>query len=101
MMHILFEQSGGFMGRTISLELDLQDLPDADAGTLLQLIDEANFFSLPANMPPTGARDDFHYRVTIQAETSQHTVRTSDASAPPELRPLLQELSKRARSQPR
>jgi len=49
-MRILFEQTGGFMGRTVDLNLDLKDLPEDQAETLRQLLEQANFFGLEENL---------------------------------------------------
>jgi hypothetical protein len=99
MMRIVFEQSGGFMGRTVNLTLDLSDLPDDQATALRSLLQEANFLDLDREMAPRPARDDYSYRITVETESLEHTVRVSDANTPSNLRPLIQELSKRARSQ--
>jgi len=101
-MRITFERTGGLMGRKISLTLDLEELPREQSETLSRLLDEAHFFTLPEKQPPTRpVPDGFQYTITVEAETGKHTVRTADTSAPDELRPLLNELSQRARSQHR
>lgn len=98
-MRIIFERSGGIMGLKSSLTIDLDDLPLDQAGTLRRLLDEANFFTLSENPPTRPNPDGFQYTLTVETDTAKHTVRISDTSAPDELRPLLQELSQRARSQ--
>ncbi|MGE5249437.1 MAG: protealysin inhibitor emfourin [Bacteroidota bacterium] len=97
-MRISFERTGGFMGRTIGLDLDLGDLPPDQADELRRLVDEANFLHLQEDFAPGPARDDYSYRITVETDTIRHTVRVSDSTAPDSLRPLLQELSKQARS---
>ncbi|HRQ23082.1 MAG TPA: hypothetical protein PLF42_06590 [Anaerolineales bacterium] len=96
-MKIEFERSGGFMGRTVSLSLDLDDLPADQAQALRLLIDNADFFNLPADSPNSPARDAFSYTVAVTDGARQHTVHTDDVSAPESLRPLLMDLSARAR----
>lgn len=98
-MRIVFEQTGGFMGRTVSLTLDLSDLPEEQAIAIRSLLQEAHFLELDQDLAPRPARDDYSYRITVETASAEHTVRVSDANAPANLRPLLQELSKRARSQ--
>jgi hypothetical protein len=98
-MRIMFERTGGFMGRSVSLTIELDDLPADQAGTLRRIVDEAHFFTLTENPPSSPVPDGFQYTITIETEKVKHTVHTSDISATEELRPLLQELSQRARSQ--
>jgi hypothetical protein len=98
-MRITFERTGGFMGRKVNLTLNLDDLPADQAGTLRRLLNEANFFTLSEDPPTRPVPDGFKYTITVEAGTVKHTVRTSDTSAPEELRPLLQELSQKARTQ--
>ena len=96
-MRIIFERSGGIMGLKSSLTIDLDELPPDQAETLRRIVDEANFFALPENPPTRPIPDGFQYTLTIETDTARHTVRTSDTTASDELRPLLQELSQRAR----
>jgi hypothetical protein len=98
-MRIIFERSGGIMGLKSSLTIDLDDLPVDQAETLRGLLDKANFFALPENPPTRPTPDAFQYTLTVETDTARHTVRTSDTTAPDGLRPLLQELSQRARLQ--
>jgi hypothetical protein len=97
MMRITFERSGGFMGRTTSLTLDLDDLPADQAEALRRLLDEADFLSLAGNTASRPAPDEFNYTITVEMDTVRHSVHTSDTSAPESLRPLLRELAERAR----
>jgi hypothetical protein len=98
-MRIIFERSGGIMGAKSRLEIDLEQLPPEQAETLRKLLNEANFFALPENSPARAAPDGFRYAITVEVELVEHTVRVSDGTAPEELKPLLQELSLRARQQ--
>ena len=98
-MRIIFERSGGIMGLKSSLTIDLDELPPDQAETLRMLLDEAHFFTPPENPPTRPNPDGFQYMITVKTDANQHTVHTSDTSAPDELRPLLQELSQRARLQ--
>ncbi len=97
-MRIVFEQSGGFMGRTVNLTLDLGELPPEQASVLRNLLQEAHFLELDQDLAPRPMRDSFSYRITVETESAEHTIRVNDANAPSSLRPLIQELSKRART---
>lgn len=101
-MKITFERSGGFMGLKSGLTIDLNDLPSDDAETLRRLVDESSFFTLTENASTRRPiPDGFQYTITVETEMIKHTVRASDTTVPNELRPLLQELSQRARPQRR
>lgn len=99
MIRITFERSGGFMGRTTRLILDVDTLPADQAETLRRLLDEVDFLSLPENTVARPAPDEFNYTITVEMDTMKHSVHTSDTSAPESLRPLLGELNQRARLQ--
>ncbi|MBI5839259.1 MAG: hypothetical protein HZB19_04080 [Chloroflexi bacterium] len=98
MTRIEFERSGGFMGRKVTLNLNLDELPPDQAQTLSLLIDESDFFNLPDSPAKPPVPDSFLYTITVTTDTRQHTVHTSDTTAPERLRPLLIDLSARARA---
>jgi len=97
MTKIFFERTGGFMGRKVNATIDLDDLPDEQAELLDDLLDEAGFFELPADLTRPAMPDAFTYNITVSSDERQHSVRVSDATAPDDLRPLLEELSRQAR----
>ena len=98
-MRIQFERTGGIMGLKSSLLLDLDELPLDQAQTLRLLLDESQFLTLPENPPTHSTPDGFQYTITVETERITHTIHTSDASIPDELRPLLEYLSPKARPQ--
>ena len=100
-MRIVFEQTGGFMGRTVNLVIDLNELPPEQASMIRDLLQEAHFLDLDQDLAPRPMRDAFNYRITVETESAEHTVRVNDANAPSNLRPLIQELAKRARTRAR
>ena len=99
MTKILFERTGGFMGRKVSVTIDLDDLPDDKAKILNGLLDKADFFDLPADLTQPAMPDAFTYNITVFSDEGQHSVRVSDTTASDDLRPLLEELSRQARMQ--
>ena len=99
MTKILYERTGGFMGRKISMTIDLENLPDEQAEMLADLLDDADFFKLPADLTKAAMPDSFTYQITVSSEKGEHSVRVGDATAPDDLRPLLDELSRQARMQ--
>jgi hypothetical protein len=99
MTKISFERTGGFMGRKVSVSLDLDDLPDEQAALLDDLLDEADFFELPSDLTNPAMPDAFTYNITVSGDDNTHSVRCSDTTVPDDLRPLLDELSRQARMQ--
>ena len=97
----MFERSGGFMGLKSSLTLNLDELPRDQAQALSRILDESHFFTLKENPPTHPSPDGFQYTITVESDTATRTIHTSDTTVPEELRPLLHELSQRARSQRR
>jgi len=93
-----FERTGGFMGRAVRLSLDLDDLPADQTETLSLLLDEADFFSLEDPPGKAPLPDAFQYTITVTTDSAQRTIRTSDTTAPEKLRPLINDLSARARA---
>jgi hypothetical protein len=98
MTKIEFERSGGFMGRKVSLSLNLDELPADQAQTLNLLLDKADFFNLSENPTKPPVPDSFMYTITVVTEKRKHTVRTSEHAVPEQLRPLITDLSARARA---
>ena len=97
MTTILFERTGGFMGRKVSLTLDLDSLLPDQAETLRGLLETCDFFSLTDSAQPP-VPDEFLYRITVNTATVEHTVQTSDTGMEEALRPLVEELAKRAKA---
>lgn len=95
---IKFERSGGFAGMTIAHDVKLEDLPQEQAHTLLELLDDLDFGGLPEQMPGTESMSDqFTYVITVETKKWEHTVITGDASAPEKMQELLQFLDRLAR----
>ncbi len=98
-MRIRFERSGGFTGISRSATIESSELAQEDGEELRRLVDEAQFFELPAT-PPSSVADAFRYTITIEREDRSWTVTTSDATAPVEVRRLIEWLNRAARSTP-
>jgi hypothetical protein len=95
---IKFERTGGFAGMRIAADFELDDLPEQQAEQLCQLLDDVDFDDLPENlMKGNQMADGFTYTITVESEEGQHTVTTSDTSAPSKLQPLLELLYQIAR----
>ena len=97
MTTILYERTGGFMGRNVFLTLDLDSLPPPQAETLRGLLETSNFFSLPESPATPPAPDEFNYSITVNTDMIEHTIQTSDTAMDESLRPLVDELGRLAR----
>lgn len=99
MTKISFERTGGFMGRKVTVNINLDELPEEQAEVLDDLLGKSDFFNQPADLTKPAAPDAFTYNITVSSGERQHSVRCSDTTMPDDLRPLLEELSKQARTQ--
>ena len=97
MMRIVFERTGGFIGRSIRLDLDLDELPPDQALTLKRLIEESEFFTLTESPSKKIMADGFSYSLTINNGKNEKTIHLSETNIPNNLRPLLENLISRTR----
>ncbi|MGE5464570.1 MAG: protealysin inhibitor emfourin [Syntrophothermus sp.] len=97
MTKINFKRTGGFLGRELDSDIDLNEMPDDDSQELQRMILDTNFFNIPQNLIAPATPDEYEYTVTVDAGNSHHTIHTSDSNAPDSLRPLLEKLSKLAK----
>lgn len=98
-MRIQFERSGGFAGMLVQATVDTNSLPPPEAGNIVDLVEDANFFNLPAQISSSSpGADQFQYKLTVEEGDRCHTVETSEGAVPDSLRPLLRQLTLRARS---
>jgi len=99
---IKFERTGGFAGIRVAADIDLDGLPREQADQLRELLDEVNFDELPEKlMKGDQVPDGFTYSITVESEKGEHTVTTSDTSAPAKMQPLLELLYQIARQRAR
>lgn len=99
MTTITFERGGGHIGNLIHISVDLNSLPDDESQILQNLILTSNFFEIPENLAALSTvPDEFKYTITVEANRSSHTVHATDTTAPENLRPLIEELSKLAQA---
>ncbi|HLO27786.1 MAG TPA: protealysin inhibitor emfourin [Anaerolineales bacterium] len=93
MTTITFKRSGGFVGTGMKFQLNLKELPDTNARSIINLIEKAGFFNLPENLIVKFNPNEYQYTITVDAGIISHTVRTNDTTMPISLRPLVDELS--------
>ena len=97
-MRVSFERFGGLMGRKVNFSVDLDELPNDQAGTLKRLLNKADFFNLPENLINSPVPDEFTYIITVETAIQHHVIRFSDTSMTDSLRLLVEDLYMRARS---
>ena len=99
---IKFERTGGFAGMRVAADFALEDLPKEQAAQLRELLDGVDFDELPEKLIKGGpVPDGFTYIVTVESDKGEHTVTTSDTSAPQMMQPLLELLYQIARPRAR
>lgn len=94
---IKFERTGGFAGMRIAAVIEPDDLPEEQAHTLLELLDDMDFNEIPEQLKSGPGADQFTYSITVETSKWQHTVVTGDSSAPEKMQELLQLLNSLAR----
>lgn len=94
---IKYERTGGFAGMRIAADIEPDELPEEQARTLLDLLDDMDFGELPEQLTNAAAADQFTYTVTVETKKWEHTVITGDSSAPEKMQELLELLNRLAR----
>ena len=81
------------MGREMTMNFDLSEMPASVARRLDNLLTSADFFEVPVVNDLITSPDEYEYDITVVAGNSIHTVHVSDTSMPESLRPLIEELT--------
>jgi hypothetical protein len=85
----------------ISTDLKLDELPEEQADTIRELLDDMDFDELPEQILDESGPDRFTYTITVETKKGEHTVVTGDTSAPEKMQELLQLLNRLARTHKR
>jgi hypothetical protein len=96
-MKISFQRTGGFTGIPVTLNIDLDSLPESDAAALRQMIKDTDFFELTESHLERQVPDGFQYVIAVEDKGQRRTIEATDMSMPDKLRPLVNDLSLRAR----
>jgi len=89
-MKVSVVRGGGLAGLVQTTTADSETLAPDDADRLRRTVDEAGFFDLPGDAPPSGRGPDrFHYAVTVEDDNRTHTVRRAEPDLPQELSALI------------
>jgi len=92
---ITFERSGGIVGNEIDFDLNLDNLTEDEAMRVQKMIENADFFNIPANLGMSATPDEFLYKITVDNGEEYHSVRVTDTTMPRSLSPLVRELTMR------
>jgi hypothetical protein len=98
MTMINFKRSGGAIGRELTMDFDLNNMPASESQRLHNMINESKFFEVPVVSDLRTSPDEYEYVITVVAGNSIHTVHVSDTSMPPSLRPLVEDLTEIAKA---
>jgi Emfourin len=100
-MKIVYRQSGGFAGLYRGCELDVGELPAAEAAEVERLLARGRGGSeTPPPPSPSGARDLTSHEVRIEGDAGETLVSFDDAGVPAGAEALLRYLQKRSGPRP-
>lgn len=98
--YIYFERSGGVTGITSKVEINSKTLPGEESQKLKELIESSGIFefqkkdTLAKNIP-----DQFQYELTITYKGKRQSLILNESEVPDSLRPLINYLTRKARTQ--
>ncbi len=100
-MRVHYERSGGFAGPAMkqTFSIDTTDLATHEASELRRLVHAADLPGLaraPATSSRGQARDQFHYRLTVEDDDQRHSVVVSDPDVPEQVQALIDGLKDRS-----
>ena len=101
-MKIVYRQSGGFAGLYRGCELDVAELPAAEAAEVERLLarGRAGGNAAGASPSPPGARDLMSHEVRIEGDDGETMVSFDDAGVPAGAEALIRYLQKRSGPRP-
>jgi hypothetical protein len=94
---IRLRRTGGVAGLVTEATLDTADLDPGEARSVLAALAGADLDThAAAAPPPPGPPDTFRYAIEVREGSATRTVELSDCAIPAALRPLVDELVRRA-----
>lgn len=94
---IRLRRTGGVAGIVTEATVDTADLDPAEADSVLAALAGADLDThAAAAPPPPGPPDTFRYDLEVRMGSATRTVELSDREIPAQLRPLVDELVRRA-----
>ena len=101
-MRVNFRRSGGFAGLRSELEFETDSLPLEEQQEFQEYVNNASFFNLPESLLPSrrgGAADYYQYRISIETPERKHSIVTTEFTTLPQLKPLIEYLTKKLEKQ--
>lgn len=98
---IEFERSGGFAGVTLSVVIQLDQLPEEEAQHLRGLVQNAHIFELQSPPRSPDQVDAFQYTLNVHTQNNSKTLTFDESNISAEAKPLIQILTKYAKAQRR
>ena len=98
MTMINFKRTGGSMGKELTMDFDLNNMPASEAQRLHNMLNESKFFEIPVVDDLRASPDEYEYVITVVAGNSIHTIHLSDTSMPQSVRPLVEDLTEIAKT---
>lgn len=98
-MKVRFRQTGGFGGLVLGCDFDTTAMTRDEADELLRLVEQANMQAVGERKHPQG-RDLLTYEIALEESGKRLKVSFDSMTTPPQIEPLLQFLSQRARAVP-
>lgn len=98
-MKVRFRQTGGFGGLVLGCDFDTTTMARDEADELLRLVEQANVQAVGERKHPRG-RDLLTYEIALEESGKRLKVSFDSMTTPPQIEPLLQFLSQRARAVP-
>src|ERR1044071_3294466 len=98
MTMINFKRTGGSMGKELTMDFDLNNMPASEAQRLHNMLNESKFFEIPVVDDLRASPDEYEYVITVVAGNSIHTIHLSDTSMPQSVRPLVEDLPEIAKT---
>jgi len=95
---INFKRTGGKIGKELTMDFDLNNMPASEAQRLHNMLNESKFFEVPVVNDLRASPDEYEYVITVVAGNSIHTVHVSDTSMPQSLRRLVEDLTEIAKT---
>jgi hypothetical protein len=95
---INFKRTGGSMGKELTMDFDLNNMPASEAQRLHNMLNESKFFEIPVVEDLRASPDEYEYVITVVAGNSIHTIHLSDTSMPQSVRPLVEDLTEIAKT---
>ncbi|MGI8707808.1 MAG: protealysin inhibitor emfourin [Actinomycetota bacterium] len=97
-LKIDFKRSGGVTGMQLTTCVDVDDLPEDEGQTVRDMVEQLDLEQMSRQPSGAGAPDRFVYELRIEQGERTVDVCLGEAELPEDLRPLVRDLEKRAKS---